>query len=123
MHARAVPALTESTIRTSDDILSANESGEIHEAQSNEFGMLDDIRRVTDYARYQYLALGKLDIAPDFPFVLMAGIARFDGVSLGMDLEQQLDDIPLQRSRVVLEPVPADEVLVVRRLISGVAIA
>ena len=47
-----------------------------------------------DNAWDQDLAFRQLHIAPDFPFVLVAHVAGFDGISLRLHLEHHVDDVP-----------------------------
>ena len=61
-----------------NDILALRDPGEIEDPVGDHLRMLDDVGSVADDARDQYLAFGQLDVAPDFPLVLVTNIAGLD---------------------------------------------
>src|SRR6516164_421394 len=69
-------------IGRSDDPLAADTFGEAQNALRDQLGMLDDIGRVAHDARQNDLAVGKFDLLPHGPFVLVADVPGFEGIRL-----------------------------------------
>ena len=73
-------AAAKTAIGAGDDVFPADDVGVAHDPVGDDLGMLDDVGGVADDAGDEELAVGKLDVLPDAPFVLMADIARFDRI-------------------------------------------
>src|SRR5205807_10536238 len=69
--------LREAAIGSRDHSFAADEPREANHALGDEFGMLHDIGRMTDHAWDKKRTIGKLDVLPHLPFVLMARICAF----------------------------------------------
>ena len=70
------------------DILAAHQAGVIHDALGYQFRVLDEICGVGDHPRHEHLAGGQFHILPHVVLVCVSHVGRFDGVLLGIDLEQ-----------------------------------
>ena len=80
-------------VRTGDDVLASDGLGEGDEPVGDEFRVFHDVGGVADYAGDEDLAFGQFHIAPDFVFMLVTHVARFDGISLSLDLEHDVHDV------------------------------
>src|SRR5215471_1317803 len=93
MDADHVPTLRESAICAGDDVFLANHTRVVLDAPRDQLRMLHHVRLVRDDAWNQDLAFGQLDVLPDHPLVLVPRIRRLDRVRLGIDLQNQVDDV------------------------------
>ena len=112
MHPLDERPLREPAVGAADDALSADELREAHEALRDELGVLDDVRVVGDDAGDEHLALGQLDVLPEPPLVLVAGVRLLDQVVARVDREHEVDDV-LERRVEGVRAVPAPEADVV----------
>lgn len=71
----------------------ADNASPVDEASRDEFGMLHDIRGMTDHARHQDRAGCELCLFPDFHLVLVPHVRRLKRVSLRLHLESDVDDV------------------------------
>src|ERR1700730_10533210 len=83
----------EAAIGGGDDPLPADEVGEAGNPLADELEMLDHIGGVADDTRQDQLVVGKLDVLPDLPLVLMADVARLERVGAGVDGQHDIDDV------------------------------
>ena len=63
---------TQTTVRPGHDVLPTDQVGVPHDAVGHDLRVLHDIGGVTHHARDEHLAIGKFDIPPDLPLMLMA---------------------------------------------------
>src|SRR5277367_1999765 len=92
-----VDAPAEPAIGAGDDILAANDVGVAHDPVGDDLGMLHDVGSVADDAWDEQLAVRKLHVFPNAPFMFMANIARLHRIGGGVDAEYEVDDV-LQRN-------------------------
>ncbi|MGB7035302.1 MAG: autotransporter outer membrane beta-barrel domain-containing protein, partial [Xanthobacteraceae bacterium] len=64
----------ETAIHPGDDVFAPNRTGEVQDAVGDDFRMLHRIDRRIDNAGHDDFAWRQLHLAPDFPFMLMAGV-------------------------------------------------
>lgn len=83
----------ESAIGARYHIFLAHNVGVIHDAVSHQLRVFDVIGGVGDNARYQHLIVGQLNVPPELPFVLVAWVGGFYGVSSGIHPENQVHHI------------------------------
>src|SRR5262245_23100620 len=107
---------THTTIGTSDDVLSPDEARKQGDAISDEFGMLDDVARMTDNAGNQNLAARQLHFFPKFPFMLVPRVGCLDGIRAGFHFQHEVDDM-LQRQIVRMRSVPTSPANVIAHAI------
>ena len=88
VHAPAQPA-----VGRRDDVLAADDLRVAGDAVGDELGVLDHVRGVADDAGHQHLALGQLDVLPQPPLVLVAGVRGLERVRPGVDREHHVDEV------------------------------
>src|SRR5271169_5319547 len=88
MHAAA-----EAAIGRGDHPFPADALGEAQNALGDELGMLHHVGGVADNAGKNDFAVGKLDVPPYRPFVLVAHIAGLRRGGFGFDRQHDLDDV------------------------------
>src|SRR5579862_321449 len=88
MHAAA-----EAAIGRGDHPFPADALGETQNTLGDEFGMLHHVGGMADHAGKNDFAVGKLDVLPNRPFVLVAHIAGLERVALAFDRQHDLDDV------------------------------
>src|SRR5262249_18877653 len=93
VHADHVPALRKPAVGAGDDILLADDAGVVLDAPGHQLRVLDYVSGVANDARNQDLAVWQLDVLPDHPLVFVARIGGFDGIRLGVDFQNQVDDV------------------------------
>src|ERR1700722_198976 len=113
MNSRRYPSdRGEATVGAGDDVLTADESAELHDPLCDEVGVFDEVRRRVDDPRNENFAVREANISPELPLMGMARVRRLDRIGLRTDVEDQIDD-PIEgdvervRSLVV---APADVV-------------
>src|SRR5437763_16645720 len=89
--------LRKAAIGARDHVLAADEACDPYQTLGDELGMFDDIGRMTDDARDQHLAPGKLHVLPYFPFVLVARVGAFDHIGAYLHPKDEVDDMAARR--------------------------
>src|SRR6266550_3292230 len=93
VHAPVELLLRKAAVGAGDHVLASNYIGKPDDAFGNEFRMLDHIGAVAYHAGSQNLPLGKFDVFPDPPLVLVAGIRRLDQIRARPHPQNQIDDL------------------------------
>src|SRR6185312_14657381 len=96
----------ESAVSSANDILSSHDLCVLDESVGDELGCLEKVRRVTDDAWDQDLAVGQSHIAPHIPVGFMANVCGFDAIRANLQLLQDINEVAQRRIRTV-RPVPA----------------
>src|SRR5262249_39743138 len=94
MHLIAGARGAEAAVGPGDDALAPDHVGETFDALRHQLRMLDQMHAVRDHAWDQELVVGQCDLAPERPFVFVAWVRRLDDTSAGVDLQQQVDEMP-----------------------------
>src|SRR6185437_10240255 len=84
--------LRKSTVGAGDYILAPDNFRKPDDAFGDEFRVLYHVRAMAHYARCQNLPIGKFDVLPDPPLVLVTRIRRFDQIRARAHLQNQVDD-------------------------------
>src|SRR5713101_3158755 len=80
-----VHASAETAVGRGDDPFLADKLHKAKDALGDELGVLDHVGGVADNPRQDQLAVGKLDVSPYLPFVLVADIAGLERIGAGVD--------------------------------------
>jgi len=83
---------THAAVGTGLDVFPPHRISVPDDTLSHEFGVLNQVGSVGDYARHQHPAFGQFHIFPHTIFVLVPHISRLDRVLPGVDLDQQVHD-------------------------------
>src|SRR5262249_41660824 len=92
---------SESAVRCCDDILATHQFSAAHNTLRDQFWMLHEAGHSIDHSRYENLTLRKLDLLPHAPFVPVAWIRPFQGVSLRLHLQYEIYHV-LERNVVLV---------------------
>src|SRR6516225_1875948 len=99
-------------------ILPPDNASPVDEASRDEFGMLHDVRGMTDHARHQDRAGCELSRSPDIHLVLMPHVRRLERVGLRLNLEGDVDNV-FDRYVIDMRAVPAAPAPVVAHVLGG----
>src|SRR4030095_13978461 len=99
-------AAAQAAVGAADDVFSAGDFSERNDAIGYQFRVLDEIGSVADDAWDEDLSGGEFHVAPDFVLMFVADVTGFDQVRLGVDLENDVDDVA-QRKIGGVRTVPA----------------
>src|SRR3984885_3934694 len=86
-------APAETAIRGGDDILAADGFGEADDPVGNELWIFDQVGRVSDDSGQDFLAGGQLNVLPDLPLVLVAGVGGLERVIVAVHREHKIDQV------------------------------
>src|SRR6266851_379698 len=75
-----VDPATQPAVARGDDTLAADQAGETADALGHQLGMLDDVGGMAHHAGQDQLVVWQLGLLPHRPLVLVAHIARFEGI-------------------------------------------
>ena len=103
-------AAAQAAVGAGDHVLAADDFSERDNAIGDQFRMLDEIGGVADKAGDEEFSGGEFHVAPDFEFMLVADVAGFDQVRLGVDTEHDVDDVAQRKIGGVrtMPAAPAD---------------
>jgi hypothetical protein len=82
------------TVRPGDHPLAAHQIGILEETLGHQFRVLDEIRGMAHDTGNEYLALGQLNVFPHPPLMFVTGVGRLDRIAHGLDLQDEVDNIP-----------------------------
>ena len=88
-----VNASAETAVGGGDNPLLADKVDKAKDALADGLGVLDHIGGVADDPRQDQLAVGKLNVLPDLPLVLVADIAGLERIGTGVDGQHDIDDV------------------------------
>ena len=92
VHQRRRRVCTEATVCTCDHSLPSDDVGVTLDALCHQLRVFDEVRRCVDDARQEHLVIGNFEIAPDRPFVFMAGICSLERDSAGARGQHDVQD-------------------------------
>src|SRR5204863_201171 len=75
------------------DPRAAEDVAEAQDPVAHQLGVSDDVGGVVDDSRQRDPVVGKLDVLPDPPLVLVADIAGLERIGPGVDREHDIDDV------------------------------
>ena len=87
-----VDAPAQAAVGGGHDPLGVDEAGEALDAVGHQLGVLQDVGDVGDDAGDEVLFAGQLDVLPDPPLVLVAGVGRLEAQTVGADRQRQVHD-------------------------------
>src|SRR5262249_38610864 len=83
----------ESAIGAGDDVLAPDDPRKAHDALGHQLRMLDEYARLRNGPRDENHAIGKSDVLPYAPLVLVARVRGFERDCTGPDLEHDVDEV------------------------------
>src|SRR5271154_3657669 len=93
MNAARERTLREAAIGAAHNVITTDDFRQSYDPLGDEFGMLDDVGRVTYHARNQNLAGRELHIFPHPPLVGMSRIGRLEGIVANAHFQNEIDDV------------------------------
>src|SRR5215813_12407681 len=93
----------EAAIGPSDHVLPAHQFGIADDALSDEFGVFDDVARVSDYPWDEHLAYGQFHVFPDVVLMLVTRVGSLEGVGACIYFQHRVQDVLKRR---VVDPRP-----------------
>src|SRR5580658_6726471 len=99
-------APAETAIRGGDDILAADGFGEADDPVGNELWIFDQVGRVSDDPGQDFLAGRQLNVLPDLPLVLVAGVSGLERVIVAVHRQHEVHQV-LHRDVGGVRAVPA----------------
>ena len=107
----------EPTVGPGDNVFAAHQPGAFQKPLGHQLWRRDEGDGGGGHPRNQHLSIGQLYVFPHPPFMVVARIGSLDGITLGIYLQDQVDDVPerniLQMGTMIaapanVEPHPVD---------------
>ena len=81
-------ALRKAAVGAGKHVFPPDDFGQPYDALRHQLGMLDQVSRMGDDAGDKHRSLGRLDVLPHRPLMLMAHVRRFEQIGTGIDLQK-----------------------------------